>query len=585
MNKLPFFNWSLKKTLTHISDPLDRAKIQVFFFVLLLNYPKIIVGLTDHLISGNAEMIRSDAISFVITTIVLKLLLSRSLILERLIHVALIATTYYVIKSLFFYKADIPVMQQIFMAITFSFYGLGRKWGIFYTSIMIIGIVSSILLIHNSASYIVVSTQYSDTRYAVMVIILNFLAIAIAHYHFHAALYHSLTEGEILNTKLQSAVKEKSDFLSTMSHELRTPLNSVIGMANILVNNNPEKEEKDNLDILKFSAETLLSLINNILDFNKIDSGKIVLESIPFNLDNLMRNTASGFGKMAADKGLAFHLHIDPAIALFRVIGDPTRLLQIMFNLGGNAIKFTKTGSVSLNITILEENKDAMLIRFSVKDTGVGIHPDDLKVIFEPFLQASESVTRNFGGTGLGLSIVKYLLQMKDSNIMVESIPKEGTHFYFDINYPITSLQIPESEDTSETQLVDISTLRILLAEDNPMNIFFMKKLFRNWNLPVTIAENGEEAVRLIEEQEFDLVLMDLNMPVMDGYEAIQLIRKMKDPTKSNLNIIALTASTSDEVMDNLQKYEVNGFLSKPFHPDELKSKLQSIVTNQALEA
>nr|WP_068887560.1 ATP-binding protein [Pedobacter panaciterrae] len=575
MNDLSIFNWSLKRTLAHVSDPIERAKIQVFFIVFLLNFPKIGISLADNIINNKGTPFTGDLIALAITVIILKLLLARPAIVTLLIHTALIATSYYIIKSLVSHQLSIPVMQHIFMIITFSFYGLGRKWGVFYCLLTALAVTFSVFT-QQGNEYIVVNSPYSEVSFSVIIIILNFIAIGVSHYYFHNALYGTLDEKNMLNEELQLTVKSKTDFLSTMSHELRTPLNSVIGMSNVLLNDKPNKEQKESLDVLKFSAESLLSLINNILDFNKIDSGKIELESIPFDISTLIRNACAGFGTKAGEKRLNYHVQIDSQIGKQQVIGDPTRLVQIIFNLVSNAIKFTHKGMVEVRAIVRRKNQDGIIIRFSVKDTGIGISPEKQKIIFEPFLQASKSTTRNFGGTGLGLSIVKHLLEQMGSKIMIDSEVGKGTRFYFDLKYATTELETSSTSEVSEKE-VSIDQLRILLAEDNAMNILFMKKLLSTWNAQIVIAENGQEAFRLAEENYFDVILMDLNMPVMDGYEATKMIRKIVDSTKSNVHIIALTASASDEVRERIEECKMDDYLSKPFQPEELKGKLQIV--------
>lgn len=574
MNDLPIFNWSLKRTLLNVSDPIERAKITVFYIICLLNFPKIALSVADHLISNRYNKLIGDSISFLVTVLVLKLLLSKPGLVKVLIHIALIAISTFIIKQLFFYKVSIPVMQYIFMAMTFSFYGLGRRWGIFYCSIFTI--TMCLALISHGSNFMNLGREYDNHTISILVIGINFIAIAASHYYFYSVLYGTLNEKRMLNEELQLTVKSKTDFLSTMSHELRTPLNSVIGMSNVLLNDKPNKEQKENLDVLKFSAESLLSLINNILDFNKIDSGKIELESIPFDISTLIRNACAGFGSKAGEKGINYHVQVDRQIGKQQVIGDPTRLVQIIFNLVSNAIKFTNKGMVEVRAIVRRKNQNGIIIRFSVKDTGIGISPEKQKIIFEPFLQASKSITRNFGGTGLGLSIVKHLLEQMGSKIVIDSEVGKGTRFYFDIKYATTELNANSRIHIQEKE-VNIDQLKILLAEDNAMNILFMKKLLSTWNTQIVIAENGEEAVRLATENYFDVILMDLNMPVMDGYTATKMIREIEDSAKSNVHIIALTASASDEVRDKIEECEMNDYLSKPFQPEELRGKLQIV--------
>ncbi|GEP50561.1 hypothetical protein FNO01nite_12330 [Flavobacterium noncentrifugens] len=455
---------------------------------------------------------------------------------------------------------------------TFSFYGLGRKGGMFYSAIAVIPVVIALVVNQQHAVLNIVPDIFTNVTY-IVVIVLNFVSIGMSHYLFYSAFVDTIDEKKQLNQILHKTAKGKSDFLSTMSHELRTPLNSVIGMTNLLMSEKTDPDQKENLDILKFSAESLLGLINNVLDFNKIDSDSVRLEKREFNLYNLIQNAHSGFRLKAHQKKLDFIVFHDPEINNFNIVSDSTRLLQIFSNLLGNAIKFTESGFVEVSTSLLRHENKIARVRFCVKDSGIGISPDKRELIFDPFVQASESTTRYFGGTGLGLPIVKQLLKHFDSEIYMESTDGIGTNFYFEIDFETISFNVIDDSDKINVETVNIENIRILLAEDNAINVLFMKKLFAKWNLEIAVASNGKIAIDMLIENQYDVILMDVNMPVMDGLEATKHIRKIQG-SQSKIHIIALTAEVSPEMENEIRNAGMNDYMTKPFVPDELKAKI-----------
>jgi signal transduction histidine kinase/CheY-like chemotaxis protein len=578
VKKLSFLNWSIKNTLSTLSDPVDKAILRVFYFVFLLNIPKVFFSFYDHIILQQTNFYFFDLLILVVTLVTLKLLLSKPEWIKPLIHLALSFTSLILIFSAFYKRIDLPVLQQIFMVITFSFYGLGRKWGIFYSLINIFSLF--ILLIYFGNTYnLHIPTYYAIPQVGyIAIVIINFLALIGSHYYFHSVFFSTLDEKRELNKKFKKIAKDKTNFLSTMSHELRTPLNAVIGISELLSTGKHDKDQEENLEILKFSAESLMHLINNILDFNKIESEKLEMEEIAFNLSDLLHKNHAVLKIKALEKGLNYTLSIDPEIDKIQVISDPTRLTQILFNLLGNAIKFTPNGSIKLAAQVLNKNTNSINIRISVSDTGIGIDSSKQKVIFKPFAQASKNTTRNYGGTGLGLAIAKHLTDQFNSEIQLTSELNKGTTFFFDINFKITEKSIPISDHENSIK-PELNQLKVLLAEDNEMNILFMKKLLSKWNInTVDIATNGIEAVDLVEKNDYDVILMDIHMPHMDGFQATKKIRKLTDTKKSNIHIIVLTASVADEIVTVIKRYRINDYLCKPFPTEELKIKLENLV-------
>jgi CheY-like chemotaxis protein len=377
-------------------------------------------------------------------------------------------------------------------------------------------------------------------------------------------------------------------------------------MSNLLMMNNPRPDQNENLEILKFSANNLLAIVNDVLDFNKIESGKVVFEKIKFNLVDLMHNICGGQVIKAEEKGLLFKLDIDNALRKKRIFGDPTRLTQIIFNLISNAIKFTTQGNIWVRVICLEDRHNNITINFSVKDTGIGIKKENLESIFEPFTQESISTTRQYGGTGLGLAIVRRLLELQGLHMHVNSKVNEGSEFSFNMEFPVATevepserrarplagvssqaingLAISSATDSfvqatiAEPATILNNSLRVLIAEDNPVNVMLMKKLFSKWKIVPTIAENGERAVEIMQYGNFDIILMDLQMPVMNGFDATIEIRKMPDPAKANIPIIALTASALFDIKDQVTQAGMNDYIAKPFKPNELIEKIQNLV-------
>jgi signal transduction histidine kinase/ActR/RegA family two-component response regulator len=518
-------------------------------------------------------------------------------------HIMLIVGTIVNLGAVFIIMQEVNIIaiQLIILVIVFSFYMLGQNWGMFYSLLNLLPILLFMVMIYDHNYFIDFKPEKADPSTTIIGVFANFILIIFIHSHFYTAFLKNIKqlrdtseEQAALNIKFEKAIEKaekssqvQSEFLSTMSHEIRTPLNAVIGMSNLLLMNNPRPDQNENLEILKFSANNLLSIVNDVLDFNKIESGKVVFEKIKFNLVDLLHNICGGQILKAEEKGLLFKLDVDSALKKRVIFGDPTRLTQIIFNLVSNAIKFTSEGNVWVRVTCLEDRHNNITVSFSVKDTGIGIKKENLENIFEPFTQESITTTRQYGGTGLGLAIVKRLLELQGVQMHVYSKVGEGSEFSFNIEFPVsTEVVAPVKEKTLQQQAIAETEaaeqigggLRVLIAEDNPVNVMLMKKLFSKWKIVPTIAENGERAVEIVQYGNFDIILMDLQMPVMNGFDASIEIRKMPDPAKANIPIIALTASALFDIKDQVQNAGMNDYVAKPFKPDELMEKIQNLV-------
>ena len=379
-------------------------------------------------------------------------------------------------------------------------------------------------------------------------------------------------------TKAEEASKAKETFLSTMSHELRTPLNAVIGTTYLLLQDAPTPSQKENLNVLKFSSEHLLQLINDILDYQKIHSGRVKLEQVPFNLYELCRRAKFTFLNSAKQKNVFLKLLIDDSVPEY-VVGDGVRINQVLTNLLGNAIKFTNSGYVKLEL-LLEKYEDGNAhVTFRVEDTGIGIPPEKLDEIFNSFSQADSSINRLYGGTGLGLAITRKIIQMHGSKISVSSSVDRGSVFRFTLVLPEAQqpVQTPETGKATADQMKQ--GLQILLVEDNRMNVMVARKYMEKWGIQVSVAENGLVALDAVTKKHYDLVLMDLQMPVMNGYQASSKIRQLDGPVAST-PILAITASSIAEVREKIYQSGMNDYLIKPFDPVELYDKIVMYTQN-----
>lgn len=383
-------------------------------------------------------------------------------------------------------------------------------------------------------------------------------------------------ERELISAKVlaERNAHAKDVFLANMSHEIRTPMNAITGFANLLKETKLDSEQKEFVSNINTAAENLLGIINDILDLSKIESGHLVIESVPFSLYEVIKNIKSVLTYKALSKNLELDYQIPDAIP-HTVLGDPTRLTQILLNLTNNAIKFTETGSVKIVLDLQSENDDEYAILFKIIDTGVGIPQDKLTVIFGRFAQANSDTTRKFGGTGLGLSISKLLIELQHGNIFVESEEHVGSTFYFNLSFKKVKEEIVQKQETHLLPIDPHKKVRILLAEDNPLNQKLAMKVLERFGFFPELAENGKIAVLKVQEKEFDVILMDLQMPEMDGYQATQFIR-----TKLNNNtpIIALTAHSLIGEKEKCIAVGMNDYITKPFSPKDLFNKIASFI-------
>ncbi len=380
-------------------------------------------------------------------------------------------------------------------------------------------------------------------------------------------------ERELLEAKEQALQlsEAKEMFLSVMSHEIRTPLNAVLGMTYLLLDNDPKPSQLDDLNILKFSGENLLSIINDILDFTKIETGNMQLETIPFSLKALVNDMITSLQVNINKRSNVLNLVLDERLP-DQMMGDKTRLYQILMNLLGNAIKFTERGTVELRIELKQECEDLVEVYFEVRDTGIGIPKDKLNYIFETFTQAKTDISRKYGGTGLGLAITRRLLKLYQSEIQVQSEEGKGSAFSFAITFQ--KFSSPKSIPAVSTQLAAFEGKRVLVVDDNEINILIARRIFSKWGLLIDFASTGYEAIDKIKCACYDLVFMDIKMPGIDGFETAMIIRELPGNHFKELPIIALTASTLNNESGRFKDAGMNGHILKPFNPEEIKKLL-----------
>lgn len=380
-------------------------------------------------------------------------------------------------------------------------------------------------------------------------------------------------EREMLEAKEQALQlsEAKEMFLSVMSHEIRTPLNAVIGMTHLLMENDPRASQIEDLNILKFSGENLLNIINDILDFTKMETGNLQLEALPFNMKGLTNDIITSLYVGATKKSNVLELSYDERIPA-NLAGDKTRLYQVLMNLLGNAIKFTDQGKIILQLKLISEDATKAAIHFEIIDNGIGIPEDKLSYIFETFTQAKTDISRKYGGTGLGLAITKKLLELYNSAIEVKSKEGEGTTFSFTLNFNKVTANI------SETKLSALPLFftgkKILIVDDNEVNLLIAKRVLTKYDLEMDFALSGEQALEMVQKQVYDLLFMDIKMPGMDGFETTRRIRDLDGSYFGTVPIIALTASTLHNEFAKFKESGMNGHILKPFKPEEIREIL-----------
>jgi signal transduction histidine kinase/DNA-binding response OmpR family regulator len=379
--------------------------------------------------------------------------------------------------------------------------------------------------------------------------------------------------------EIEKAASIKEQFLANMSHEIRTPINSVIGFTNLLQKTEMDQKQSTFVNMIQSAGENLLTIVNDILDISKIEAGMLHFDKSPFSINEVCYQAETLLYQKANDKKLTISTYVDPSVPEV-VVGDKERLTQILTNLTSNAIKFTERGGVTISVNTTEKTENSVSLLFSVKDSGIGISGDKLGTIFQRFEQAEADTTRKYGGTGLGLSIVKNLVEMQGGSISVRSAEGVGSEFFVTLTYEIKEdvmVDYLTSYNKNTVPVVNnqnnqLMGVKILAAEDNKMNQMLLKMLFEQWNIYIDIADNGDIAVEKLKNEEYALVLMDIQMPVMDGFTAT---KKIRNELKSGIPVIAMTANVLPGEKDKCFEVGMTGYISKPINESELYSLLQ----------
>lgn len=391
-------------------------------------------------------------------------------------------------------------------------------------------------------------------------------------------------EQELMNAKLKAEklAEVKAEFLATISHEIRTPLNAIVGIGDLLSKTSLDPKQKEYADILRLSSGNLLGLVNNILDLSKLEAQALQLEKKAFAIRTLINSLIHTFKLKCNEKGIELLYEIDDEIPNY-IIGDPIKLSQVLTNLLGNAIKFTCEGHVKLMVKLNPSSSEKLDLNFSVIDTGTGIPEDKLQSIFEEFSQASYEVNLEYGGTGLGLTISQQLLKLHGSEIKVASVLGEGSEFSFDIVYEMYTNLIKEIEADDNERREKLDLAKLLIVEDNPVNIFVISEYLKEWKISFDVAKNGKKAIEAAKKKHYDVILMDLHMPVINGFEASSTIRNLsleKQPV-----ILALSATSREAIQSELDRAGIDDFISKPFGPEDLHKLIANyIVTSSEIE-
>lgn len=377
----------------------------------------------------------------------------------------------------------------------------------------------------------------------------------------------------------------KQQFIANVSHEIRTPMNAIIGFSNILIKSNLGNQELEYVSAIKKSGDILMNIIDEILDLSKLESSNFIFDETDFDLKDIIPSLKTLFELRISDKNLEYDFEFDPNLST-KLIGDPGRLYQILVNLIGNSIKFTDRGFIKVKIEEVGRKNEIITLRFIVKDSGIGIDVKNLEKIFESFTQASNDTTRKYGGTGLGLTICKQMVELQGGKIYAKSKIGQGCSFIFELPYKLSYINEPvevsKQNDFYFNKHQKLGKYKILIVEDNEINILLATTIIEGWGFQYSVATNGKKAIEKLKSEHFDLILMDIQMPEMDGYQATEVIRKSEE-SFNKIPIIATTAHATKGIADKAISLGINDYISKPFQLDILLQKMLKLLNNDDL--
>ena len=562
---------------------LNRGRIAILVQLLIAFSAQSIVLLIIYCFQEPS--ILAYRISLLLLLLILGLIMVfRQVSWKKVGHYFIFCLTCLVWSNMFLLQDGINIVtvQYVLIIISGGYYILGFRWGLVYSLINTLSVVVLFFIKHFTQIDLWIGNLSINFYEYSFALVFNFLLLIFIHHYFFRAFKKTSRKERILTAHLRKSLlsaekmaEAKTNFLATMSHELRTPLNAVIGMTNVLLEDNPSTRQKENLEILSFSAENLMSTINNILSFNRLDAGMEQLEKASFRLDLLLSNVYGALKLRILNTDLAFELDMDDRIKGRLVMGDQIRLAQVFFNLVGNAIKFTTSGFVKIRAMVILADTAMLKIKFEIEDSGIGIPKIQQAQVFEPYFRAEHHSSDKFQGTGLGLSIARRLVDLHGGVLDFKSEQGRGTCFSFELSFPELSQEVMTDDIMSEEFNTKIGHLRILIAEDNPVNVMVLQKTLTRWGLVADVAENGQLALDAVLAKTYDLIFMDINMPVMSGFEASKQIRELRDPQKNRVCIIALTASIGMSLEEHPELRYLDDFLLKPFSVEQLKAKLE----------
>lgn len=516
-----------------------------------------------------SNYIGSAVLLFLISAIISK---KGSLSLARLIYMVALNLSVSITASFVGRAGSVEFVLMFALALPFIMFSFRREK---HLVVIFTGISALLWLLLYLTDFQLYSDVQMDQELAGQVIYpfsisstIILVTYQLIYFSFLNARYYS----EIHSKKEEAleASRAKSVFLSTMSHEIRTPLNAIIGLSHILGDSEPRPDQEQNIEALNYSGKILLNLLNNVLDFSKMESKVIELDPIPTDISAAVKQIKKIHEGSCLRKGISMKVEIDPDLPIVWL--DIVRFNQVINNLVSNAIKFTDAGSVTLKIKRLEAAEKKVRLKTEIIDTGIGIPQDQQEKIWEAFTQASVSTNRLYGGTGLGLPIVKSIVEAMGGEMKIESEKDRGSNFYFEIDLNLASDH--ELQKTNKKTIRDLSGYKVLLVEDNQINVMVGKQILEKAKLEVDVANDGQEAVNKVKENSYGVVLMDIQMPIMDGFMASKEIRKFN----KELPILALSASVFMEVKDKIHRSGMNGFIFKPFEPEDLLNQVEESV-------